>query len=321
MDNDKDIFKDHLKKHAKRVIKFRRDLHKIPESGFEEYKTSRYIAQALKKMNIPFRDGIAKTGIIATVEGKGRGPVVLLRADIDGIDVPNEQTGLPFRSQHDGMMHACGHDTHTAMLLCAGSILFKVRNKLNGNVILVFQPAEEGKGGGRELVRSGAIDFSKVDVAISQHIWGSIPAGTLGYVEGPAFAQPDKFIATIKGKGGHGCNPHLTRDPITAAAQVINAVNTIVSRKTAASEKAVISFGSIQGGAVYNVIPDEVTIKGTIRTYKSSVRNRIKKELKNAVIQTARGAGADASLKYSAGYPVVHNNSEGWQKRIRSGQC
>ena len=146
MVNKPDIFRDLLKKHKTKVIKFRRDLHKIPEPGFKEYKTSKYIAQALKKMGIPFRAGVAETGIIAEIQGKGKGPTVLLRADIDGIDVPNECTGLPFSSRHEGMMHACGHDTHAAMLLCAGSILSKVKSKLNGKIILVFQPAEEGKG-------------------------------------------------------------------------------------------------------------------------------------------------------------------------------
>jgi len=315
-----DMLKDLLKKQEKRVITYRRDLHKIPEPGFEEYKTSRYIARVLKKTGIPFREHIAETGIVGEIEGGSGGGTVLLRADMDGIPVPEERTGLAFSSGHKGMMHACGHDTHTAMLLCAGSVLFGLRKKLKGKVILVFQPAEEGKGGGREVVESGAVDFSGIDAAISQHIWGPLPAGTFGYIQGPAFAMADEFVITVTGKGGHGSMPQKTRDPITAAAHIIHAVNDIISRRIAASEKAVVSFGSVRGGSVYNVIPDTVVLKGTVRAYRNDVRNTIKRELKKTALYTAKAAGVKASCEYLSGYPVLCNNTGVVRTGIRAAE-
>ncbi len=307
---DTDVFKGRSTENAKLAIRLRRDLHRIPEPPFAEVKTSAYIQDFLKKESIPFSSGLAKTGVLARIRGKGRGKTLLLRADMDGVPIPEEKTGLPFSSEHPGMMHACGHDTHVAMLLTAGKILNSIRDRFPGTLMLLFQPAEESWGGGREILKSPRLDTSRIDAAAALHIWGALKAGKLGYIPGKAFAYSDRFDITVIGKGSHGASPYKAVDPITGAAQIINALNTIISRKVKYTDQAVISFGAVNGGSTYNVIPESVQIIGTWRTLDSQLRKFIKSEIEKTARFTAKATGLKTDITYMEGYPVMYNNPE-----------
>src|SRR3989339_201269 len=305
---EKDIFGKQFALNTKRVLKYRHDLHMIPEPGLEEKKTSAYIQRKLTAARIPFKAGIAKTGVVAHIKGNGRAPAVLLRADMDGIAVAKEETGLAYSSRHSGYMHACGHDAHTAMLLTAGHILNSARRELPGDVILVFQPAEEGKCGGKLVVDSGAINWKNIGCAVALHMWGVSPGHTFGWNTGPAFAFADKFEAAIIGRGGHGSAPSQTLDPIPVAAQAVNTINTITSRTLNIHKQAVVSVCTVNGGSAFNVIPDRVDIKGTVRTYEAPLRNRIAAQLKRIFVHTARASGLKAEFQFHKFYPVLIND-------------
>ncbi|MFH1707861.1 MAG: M20 family metallopeptidase [Planctomycetota bacterium] len=294
---------------AARVVKARHDLHRIPEPGLEEVKTSAYIRRELDRAGIRYKAGIARTGIVAEIRGAGRGPGVLLRADIDGLAIPAEATGLAYASRHPGYMHACGHDAHAAMLISAARVLQRVRDRFSGRVVCVFQPAEEGKGGGREVVRSGAIDFSTLAAAAAIHVWGALPANVFGWNAGPSFAFADEFWVDIIGRGGHGSAPSQTLDPIAAAAQAVTAANAIISRRVSIHDMAVISICALNGGSTFNVIPDRVAIKGTVRTLKRDLRERLARELRAVFVHTARAAGLRARFTYDRSYPLLINDT------------
>jgi len=297
-----------LRRYEKRVIRFRRDLHRIPEPGFEEHKTTAYVQRVLSRAGIPFRSGVARTGVVAEIRGGAPGPAVLLRADMDAVAVAEEKTGEPFSSRHPGMMHACGHDAHTAMLLGTGLVLNTLRREMKGKVILVFQPAEEGRGGGKEVVSSGAVDFDRVTAAVALHVWGSLPAGTFGWREGPAFAGADEFVVTVRGRGGHGSTPHLVRDPVLPAARLITALHTLVGTRVPPGERAVITVGAVNGGEAFNVVPDRVVVKGSVRTYTAEVRRKLHAEIRRAVLHAARAGGVEAECSFMPGYPVLRND-------------
>jgi amidohydrolase len=300
-----------------RVIAWRRHIHQYPELGYQEVKTAAYIAEALRGMpGIEVRTGIARTGIKAVLKGGRAGPVVALRADMDALPV-EERNDLPFRSQakamwqgkETGVMHACGHDAHVAMLLGAAEVLSRMRTELPGTVVFLFQPAEEGGGGAFQMVKEGVMDNPKVDAVFGQHIGSRAPGGLIAYRRGSMMASSDDFYITVKGVGGHGAMPWAAKDPIVTAAQIVVALQTIVSRQTDLSEgAAVVSVGQIAGGNRNNIIPEQALLSGTTRTLNEPARMRIHQAIERMAQKTAEAAGLVAEVKIVRGYPVLSND-------------
>lgn len=275
---------------AERLFEFsqslRRDFHRNPELGFEEKRTSEIIVKELKSLEINVKTGIAKTGVLGSLEGKHPGPVVMLRFDMDALPV-SEETGADYQSQKPGVMHACGHDGHMAIGLTVAHILKLHQEELHGTVQFVFQPAEEGLGGADVMIKEGILEDPKPDYALGMHLWNEKPLGWIGVGFGPVMAAAEIFKIKIKGKGGHGAVPDLAVDPVIAAANVITSVQSIVSRNVSPLNSAVISITSVHGGETFNVIPPVVEMQGTIRTFSGSVRELVIKRFLNVVEKTA----------------------------------
>jgi amidohydrolase len=307
-----------------RVIAWRRHIHQNPELSYEEVKTSAYIAEALRAMpGIEVQTGLAKTGIKAVLKGGKRGPVVALRADMDALPV-EERNDLPFRSQakaiwqgkESNVAHVCGHDTHVAMLLGAAAILSKMRAELPGTVVFLFQPAEEWGGAGSpsgafSMVAAGAMDNPKVDAVFGQHIGSGHPVGRINYRRGGTMASSDGFYITIKGAGGHGAMPWLSKDPIVTAAQIVTNLQSIVSRQANLSEgAAVVTVGQFNAGNRINIIPEEATIAGTIRTLNEPTRSQVHEAVTRMAQKVAEASGLSADVRIERGYPVLTNDPE-----------
>jgi amidohydrolase len=295
---------------------WRRTIHRKPELGFEEEKTSALVRSVLTDLEIPFQAGVAKTGIVATIKGS-RSATVGLRADMDALRI-EEENGTDFDSEYPGVMHACGHDAHTAMLLGAASVLqnLAAEGKLPGTVRLLFQPSEEayldgwddnGKSGARYMVEEGALDG--LEVVFGLHVDHEAHTGIVRTRPGPLLAAVDDFKLVLKGKGGHASEPHLTNDVISASALVINRINHIVSRQLNPVDNGVISLGSIHSGTAENVIPTILTITGTIRSLNRSGRQVMRKALKQAA-SISESFGAEYELSILDGYPVTYNDPE-----------
>lgn len=295
---------------------WRRTIHRKPELGFEEEKTSALVRSVLTDLEIPFQTGVAKTGIVATIKGS-RSATVGLRADMDALRI-EEENGTDFDSEYPGVMHACGHDAHTAMLLGAASVLqnLAAEGKLPGTVRLLFQPSEEayldgwddnGKSGARYMVEEGALDG--LEVVFGLHVDHEAHTGIVRTRPGPLLAAVDDFKLVLKGKGGHASEPHLTNDVISASALVINRINHIVSRQLNPVDNGVISLGSIHSGTAENVIPTILTITGTIRSLNRSGRQVMRKALKQAA-SISESFGAEYELSILDGYPVTYNDPE-----------
>ena len=302
-----------------RVIAWRRHIHQNPELSYQEVKTAAYVAAALRTMpGIEVQTGIAKTGIKAVLRGGKPGPVVALRADMDALPV-EERNDLPFRSQakamwqgkETGVMHACGHDAHVAMLLGAAEILSKMRAEMTGTVVFFFQPAEEGGGGAFAMVKEGVMENPKVDAVFGQHIGTRAPGGMIAYRSGATMASSDSFHITVKGVGGHGGMPWSTKDPIVTAAQIVTGLQTIVSRQADLSQgAAVVTVGQIAGGNRTNIIPEEATLAGTIRTLNEPTRVQIHEAITRMAQKTAEAAGLSAEVRIDRGYPVLSNDPQ-----------
>jgi amidohydrolase len=306
-----------------KVVAWRRDFHQHPELSNREQRTAAKVAEQLRSLGLAPRTGIAGHGVVVVIKGGRPGPKVALRADMDALPV-TEQTGLPFASkatasfngQDTGVMHACGHDAHTGILLGIADALVAMRDKLPGEVMLVFQPAEEGVppgevGGAPQMLAEGLFKAFKPDAMFGLHVFSTLQAGQIGVRPGPLMAASDRFTMTVKGRQTHGSRPWGGIDPVAAAADIVGSAQTIVSRRTdIARLPAVVTFGTIHGGIRFNIIPDEVTMSGTIRTFDPKVREAIFADLRNVAthVAAAHGAQVDAKVPDADGNPVTVND-------------
>ena len=304
----------HIAQFHPELTAFRRDLHVHPELGFEEVYTSSRVAHALKLCGVDeVHTGIAKTGVVAVIKGQRRGdgqaaPMIGLRADMDALPM-TEHNEFGWKSAKPGLMHGCGHDGHTAMLVGTARYLAETRN-FAGDAVLVFQPAEEGRGGADAMIRDGLFDRFPVQAIYAMHNWPAMRPGTIGINAGPMMAAADRITIEITGKGGHGAHAYLTVDPILVAAHVITAVQSIVSRNVKAMDNAVVSLCAIQAGdlGAMSVVPGSATLVGTVRTFKPEVQDFIEQRLKQLCAAVAEGFGATATVKYERIYPATINS-------------
>ncbi len=288
---------------------WRRDFHRHPELGFQEVRTAGIVARELNRLGLEVATGIAKTGVVALLEGKSPGPVVLLRFDMDALPI-QEETGAEYASQTPGVMHACGHDGHTAIGLTVARILKSHQHELAGVVKLVFQPAEEGMGGAERMVAAGVLDNPRPDLSLALHLWNHMPLGWLGISNGPVLAAAEMFRLRIVGRGGHGALPHQAVDPVLASAQVVTALQSIVARNVSPQETAVLSVTAIHGGEAFNVIPPAVEMQGTIRTFQPAVRELVLERFHQVVEGVARSMGCQAEIVVQRLTPAVINDAE-----------
>jgi len=287
------------------IISTRRDIHQHPELAFEEHRTAELVANRLTSLGIDVETGIGKTGVVGTLKGNQNGKTIALRADMDALPM-QETSDISYKSIHDGVMHACGHDGHTAMLLGAAEAASKFVNNLNGTIKFFFQPAEEGQGGARYMIKDGALEG--VDEAYGIHLWNYQKYGTVGVKPGPIMAAADIFKIIIHGKGGHGAAPQGTQDAVLIAAHIIQTLQTIVSRNTNPIESTVVTVGQINGGYNFNIIADTVTLKGTTRAYTEKNRQLIKDRMTEIIAGTEKTFGAKIELDYEDGYPPTIND-------------
>jgi len=303
------------KKEAKKIsdwiVKIRRELHRQPELMYEEIKTSALVRRELDKLEIPYKSPIAKTGVLATI-GSGNSPCVALRADMDALPI-HEETDIPFRSEINGKMHACGHDCHTAMLLGAAKILKERESNIKGTIKLLFQPAEEGGAGGKLMREEGALDSPKVERIFGLHVWPLLPTGTVGSREGTFLAATSFLEMTVEGEGGHAAMPHLTIDPVVASAQIITNLQAVISRKLDPLDSGVISISTIHGGEASNVIPTEVKLQGTIRSLTKDGLKKLQNQVRKVSENIAQAHSCKATVKYPGNdYPPTVNDGEAW---------
>ena len=294
-------------KYLQHMINLRETIHMYPEDGFSEFTTSKIIIEELEKLGIKVQKNVAKTGVVGLIEGKYPGKTALLRADMDALKI-QEQADVEYKSKIDGMMHACGHDGHVAGLLGAAMILNELKDNLHGNVKLVFQPAEERDGGALPMIEEGVLENPKVDAAFAAHLWGYLNEGEVHLKEGPMMASPDIFNIKVIGKGGHGAVPQEAIDPIVITCQIVNSLQTIVSRKINPLDPVVITCGRIQGGDCHNVIPNEVELEGTIRTFNEETRNWVPKVMEDLIRGITTSQGAAYEFKYEPKYPALIND-------------
>ena len=290
--------------------KWRQELHKIPEIGLEEYKTSAFIKNKLTEWNINYKDGYSNTGIVAWIKGNNgnNNKSIGLRADFDALPMSEKNT-FDHKSNFSGMMHACGHDGHTSMLL--GAVKYLNENPdFDGNVFFIFQPGEEGFGGGEKMIQDGLFKDFKIDEVYALHNWPELPLGQFGVSSGPMMAAVDEFDIIVKGKGGHAAIPNLTVDPIVIASQIVTSIQTIISRVTSPVDKALISITKIHGGTAYNVIDDEVKLGGTVRTFSPETRDKIETKIKETSKGIAKANGGDADIIYIRKYPPTINSKK-----------
>jgi amidohydrolase len=290
------------------IVKLRRDLHRIPETAYTEKKTSAYVAEHLEALGMPLKTGIAKFGILSTLDSGRSGPCLLIRADMDALPV-TEETGLPFASQHPGSMHACGHDAHMAMLLGAVAILKELQEDLRGTIKFVFQPAEEGPGGAKPMIEAGVMENPTVDYALGCHVWPDVPEGSIGVKSGPLMAAMDRFDLKIIGSGGHGAMPHQCVDALEIGCQVVGALQRITSRQMNPLTPTVVTVGSFHAGSTFNVIAPEAEMCGTTRTFEREIWRSWPRRLEKIIGGVCHAMGADYKLAFSPGYPPTINDA------------
>ncbi len=287
------------------LIALRRDFHQHPELGFDERRTAGVVTDHLRKLGLDPRTGIAETGVSAML-GSGD-KVLMLRADMDALPI-NEETGLPFASQNEGVMHACGHDCHVATLLTAASALDREKGELGGRIKLCFQPAEEGMGGARRMITSGVLEDPRPNSAIGLHYWSGMETGKIGVQPGPTMAAVDDFVIKIKGEGGHAALPHLAVDPIVCGAAVVTAMQSLVSRTSDPMEAVVVTVGEFKAGSAFNIIPDEAKLSGTVRCFDHGIWEAMPGQLESIVAGISRAHGCGHELEYHRTTTTVVND-------------
>lgn len=290
------------------MVERRRYLHQHPELSFHEVDTPQFIADRLTELGIEVRTGVGGRGVVGTIRGGKPGKTVALRADFDALPIQDEKT-VDYRSTVPGVMHACGHDGHTATLLAVAEILVRQKEQLAGNVVLIHQHAEEVvPGGARDMVADGCLDA--VDVIFGTHLWSTTKLGTIGYRIGPVMAAADKFELTLFGRGGHGAKPHETIDAVVLGATVVKELQSIVSRRLDPLQQAVLTIGTLHAGNTFNVIADSAELTGTIRTFDPEVAEQIVHEMERTIKGVCDAAGATYSFTYERGYPAVVNHPQ-----------
>ncbi|WP_022682281.1 M20 aminoacylase family protein [Sphingobium bisphenolivorans] len=296
------------------LIAFRRDIHQHPELGFCEHRTAGRIAEQLRALGLEVHEGIGRTGVVAVLRNGTSGRSIGLRADMDALPI-HEQTNLPYASRTDGTFHGCGHDGHVAMLLGAAQHLTRSRN-FDGTVNFFFQPAEEGQGGAREMVKEGLFDRFPCDRVFGLHNWPDLPAGTIATRPGPIMGAADKFEIILEGRGGHAAIPQDTPDAILAAASLVQQLNSIIGRRIAPTASAVLSITQVHGGHTHNVIPAEVKVSGTVRTFGPTVQDRIEASIRQIAAGVALANEVTASVDYQRYYPATINDAEAAQEAL-----
>ena len=291
------------------LIARRRDFHRHPELAFKETRTAGIVAEELNALGLEVQTGVGKTGVIGILEGADEGPTVLYRADMDALPV-REQNDAEYVSQTDGVMHACGHDGHTAIALGIAKLLSGHRERLGGRVKFVFQPAEEVGGGAAAMIKDGALESPAPDISLGIHLWNDLEVGQVSAVPGPTMSGAGVFEITVAGKGGHGAMPHQTADPVVAAAQVIVALQSLVSRNVDPLDMVVLTIGTIQGGSARNIIPTSVTFNGSYRLFREETRDLIKTRMREIAEGVAQGMGCRADVNFGLGIGPVINDAE-----------
>ncbi|MBK9291520.1 MAG: amidohydrolase [Bacteroidetes bacterium] len=290
------------------IVKHRRHLHRFPELSFGEVKTAAYIAEVLGRLGIPYQTSIAGHGVVAYIRGEaGKGRCIALRADMDALPI-EEKNATPYASVHKGVMHACGHDAHMAMLLGAADLLSSHRSAFSGTVKLIFQPAEEQlPGGAKAMIEAGVLHNPEVEAIVALHVSPEMPVGTLGFCPGPFMASGDEINIRILGKGGHAAMPDKAGDVVLAAAQVLLSLQQLISRNTPPLLPAVLSFGRLIAQGAHNILPDEALLQGTFRTFDEAYRAKAKQRIAEIARHTAQAAGTSAEVDIVHGYPVLIN--------------
>lgn len=289
------------------LITFRRDIHAHPELAYNEHQTAEKIAAALLALDLEVHTGIGGTGVVATLKHGNSSKTIGLRADMDALPM-QEQTGLPYASCHHGVFHGCGHDGHVAMLLGAAQYLSQSKN-FNGTVHFIFQPAEEGQAGAKKMIEEGLFQRFPCDQIFALHNWPDLPAGTIATRPGPIMAAADKFEISVIGSGGHAAKPEQTPDAILASSELISQLNSIVSRRIPATATAVLSVTQVHGGSSHNVLPAEVAIMGTVRTFDAHIQDTIEAAIKQVAAGVALASGTTINVKYSRYYPATINDT------------
>jgi amidohydrolase len=309
MNDFKEIIRLKTSEYLEEIIAVRRHLHAHPELSKEEVNTAGFISKQLTAWGISHQTGIAGHGIVGLIGGKNTGPkVIALRADMDALPIM-EENDIPFASQNHGVMHACGHDVHMASLLGAARILKSLENRLNGTVKLIFQPSEERyPGGALPMIRAGVLDDPKPDFIIGQHVYPELEAGKIGLKPGQYMASTDEVHLTVKGKGGHAAIPHKVTDPVLIAAHIIVALQQVVSRNAKPTIPTVLSFGKVIANGAANIIPDEVKISGTMRTFDEAWRAEMKRLITRIATSMAESMGGTCEVFIDTGYPSVYND-------------
>ena len=307
MSNQAD-FKAEAEALREQLVAWRRDFHMHPELAFQEHRSASVIADQLRELGYQVQTGVAKTGVVALLEGQRPGPVVMVRFDMDALPI-TEENETDYVSQNLGVMHACGHDAHMAMGLGVATLMAQRRDEMSGTLKLVFQPAEEGANGAEEMVKDGVLENPRPDVFLATHVWNETPVGLIAVSPGAIMAAAEMWNCTVRGKGGHGALPHLTVDPIVATAQIVTALQTVVSRNVSPLEEAVVAVGAVHGGNAFNVIPPQVEMTGTIRTYDPATRETVLRRVREVIEGVAAACGATAELEIIPLTPAVVNDA------------